>query len=842
MEKGTLWKWLILVAALAFSLVIVTPPAEKIRLGLDLQGGTSFIVQIDEEQVRQDLQSGPETLTPEQIEAEVARVLEGAQMRTLEVIRNRVDNLGIEEPVIFPGQGNRIVVQLPGVDEQKRQTAKENIQSAAFLEFRLVHEDSVDLVDQLFEKRLVPEGYRIVDMGREQYYEKDKNFPDGQRDENYRERLARFNVPDAGHEFMLERNDVEGRVLYRPAFVKRRRELTGEFLEDASVDFQSLGQPMVKIRFDAKGARKFARITGDYAPGGARNPNPNQYRQLAIVLDDTLYSAPRINEAIFGGKAQITGSFTLAEANYLSNILRAGSLPAPVEIVEERFVSPSLGEDSIRSGVRAAAYGGIAVVVFMAIYYLSCGVIADVALILNMLLLPLGMIITSGFLGIFVREGARSTIIQLPVLTLPGIAGIALTIGMAVDANILIFERIREESATGKRLWSAITAGYDRAFVTILDSNITTLLTGVILFIFGSGPIRGFAVTLNAGILVSMFTALVVTRLLFRALVSATGMKQIKMLSVVREPKFDFIGKRKVVIAASLLIIVASWALLVTRGIKNPANVFGVDFTGGAAVTFTYRDKVPVEDIRAALAEGGLGEAHLQYQEQVETGGLSYFTVKTSSGVGQETRPADVAKDIVTSKFGTSGFTAISEDEVGPQVGRELKKQALWSIVLALVGMILYISWRFEFGFAIGALAALGHDVLFTVGIFCLMGRQINLPIVAAILTIVGYSINDTIVIFDRIREDLRIVRNLTFKDICNVSVNQTLSRTVLTAFTTLIMVGMLLIFGGGAVYDFALTLFIGIIVGTYSSIFVATPVVLAWYRGRRPEFSATTK
>jgi SecD/SecF fusion protein len=841
MDKQSLWKWLILVLMLVGSVAVFYPPGEKVRLGLDLKGGSSFTVKIDTERVRQEILSRTPDMPDEEVRAEVAKTLQGAQGRALEVIRNRVDNLGIAEPIIYPGKDNRIIIQLPGISEDKRAEAEKSLMSLAFLEFRLVHEKSDELVEALFDDNKAPEGYRIASIDGKPYYKRDPAIPDSARDRAFLDRLGRFEIPGPDYEFLLEKEERESQVVFTPHFVKRRRELSGDFLKDASVDYRNFGEPIVKLEFDSKGARRFARVTADYAPGGARNPNPDQFQRLAIVLDGTLYSAPVIREAIHGGKAEISGRFTLQEATFLSNILRAGSLPAPVKIVEKRFVAPSLGSDSIRSGVRAAVLGGLGVVLFMAAYYLLSGLVADMALVLNIILLPLGMVVTAGFLGVLVRESSGGPV-RLPVLTLPGIAGIVLTIGMAVDANVLIFERIREESAAGKRLWSAITAGYDRAFVTIMDANITTLLTGIILFIFGSGPIRGFSVTLCAGILVSMFTALVVTKLIFGLIAAHTDKVSLKMLSIIGKTAVDFVGKRKLAALVSVALIVVSWGWMGYRGAQDVGNVLGVDFTGGASVTFSFDRKVPVAELRDALAGAGAGEVHIQYQQAMDSADDTALLIKTGeSGTGAEP-PVEIVKRTLTTRFADAAFAVTQEDEVGAQIGQELKARAVWSIVLALVGIIIYISWRFEFGFALGAIVALAHDVLVTVGIYVLCGRQISLPVVAALLTIVGYSVNDTIVVFDRIREDLRLSRALSFRDICNLSINQTLGRTLLTSLTTLITLVMLLVFGGGAIFDFALTLFVGVLVGTYSSIFMATPVVLLWHRDRRPDFATVKK
>jgi len=856
MDKHALWKWLILLLLVVGSLVVVWPPLDKtdeegnvirsgkIRLGLDLKGGTSFTVKIDEEAVEEEVRSRAEEMSDAEARREVAKILEGSQERALEVLRNRIDTLGISEPNIYPGKDRRIIIQLPGINEQKREEAERSIKSLAFLEFRMVHDKNDELVMELFDAGKAPQGFRIARVGGEDVYRRDKSFPDREMDRDYYERRKRFEVPGPDYEFLLQREETENQFVYRPYFVKRRAELTGDYLKDAAVDFHAMGQPVVQLEFDSRGAKRFGLVTADYAPGGARNPDPNNFRQLAIVLDGRLYSAPVIREAIYGGSAEISGSFSLAEANFLANILRAGSLPAPVEIVEKRFVAPSLGTDSIQSGLRAIAYGGIAVLAFMLIYYLISGVIANLALILNMILLPLGMIVAGGFLSIFARDASGGGPIRLPVLTLPGIAGILLTIGMAVDANVLIFERVREESKVGKRLWTAIVAGYDRAFVTILDANLTTLLTGIILFIFGSGPIRGFAVTLCAGILVSMFTALVVTKLFFGLIAQKSSAKALKMLSIVKETKVDFVGKRHIAAVVSVALIVASWGFMVYRGVQNPSAIFGVDFTGGSSVTLTFDQahRVATEDLRAALDNAGVQDPNIQYQREMEQGGDEYLQVKAAEDAESEGKATDLIARTLTAAFPESAFRVAQEDEVGAQIGAELKRRAVWSIVLALLGIIVYLSWRFEFGFAVGAIVALAHDVLVTVGVYTLFGRQLSLPIVAALLTIVGYSVNDTIVVFDRIREDLRLTRNQNFLDICNLSINQTLSRTLLTSLTTLLVIVMLLVFGGGAINDFALALCIGVLVGTYSSVFVATPVVLAWHRGRKPDLGAKGK
>ncbi|MBT3191790.1 MAG: protein translocase subunit SecD [Verrucomicrobia bacterium] len=839
MDKHAWWKWLLLVAMLGLSLSRVMPFEEKVRFGLDLKGGISFVVNVDEAKIEKDIRE--DAKPGDNIEALLADALKDSLERSIEVLRNRLDRIGIEEPSIVK-KADRIEIQLPGIGEDKREEAEAMILSVGFLEFRMVHERSRDLAADLLAEGKAPRGYDIVTVEGQPYYIPNDEVPDAERGEAFLAERGKFEIPSPSYEFLLEAVEIQKQVVYRPHFVNTHPVLRSRDLKNSKLQQGNLGQNAVGLEFTVKGAKRFADVTEKYCIGGTLNPDGE--RSLAIVIDGTLYSAPRINEPIFGGNAQITGSFDIAEATRLVNVLRSGALPTRVKIVEKRYVAPSLGKDSIDSGLKSIFIGGICVVVFMAGYYLLCGIVADVALVLNMLLLPLGMIIAAGFLSM--GKGVGGGAIALPVLTLPGVAGILLTIGMAVDANVLIFERIREERGTGKKLWTAIQAGYDRAFVTIMDANVTTLMVGIILFIFGSGPIRGFAVTLCGGIIISMFTALVITKLIFSLIATRTPLKSLKMLSIVKKTSVNFVGMRRFASMVSIAVIAVSCGLLVVRTIQTPGQVFGVDFTGGASTTFSFNAQengvpVPMEQLRAALADAGVLKPTIQYQKELDSAVETSLQVKTGTDLIGEEKQADVVERTLVATFPDVGFDVVQEDEVGSQIGDELKKSAVWAIVWALVGIIIYISWRFEFGFALGAIVALVHDVLVTVGIFSATGHQISLPIIAALLTIVGYSVNDTIVVFDRIREDLRLLRKPSFKEICNLSINQTLSRTLLTSFTTLITVVMLLVFGGGAIFDFALALCIGVLVGTYSSIFVATPVVLLWYRDKKPDFAVNS-
>ncbi len=834
-DKNALWKWLLLLVLVMASVWTVYPLQDKVRLGLDLKGGTSFTVQIDEEAITTQIRDEFKEMKEEQILERVPAKTKEAQERALEVIRNRVDGMGIAEPIIYPEKHNRIVVQLPGVDAKKRDEAARAIQSAAFLEFRMVHEKNRELIDKLFDRGVAPDGFKLASVSdggaSRNYYKRDKTaVKDEQMDAAFRQKLGQFNAPH-GCEFMLEKEKAGGQEVFTPYFVERRAQLTGDTVKRAAVDFQTLGQAVVSLEFNAKGTRQFRTATTDYAPGGAKNPNPQMGRLMAIVLDGTLYSAPVIREAIHGGRAEISGSFTAQEAGFLANILKAGSLPAPVSIVEKRTVDPTLGRDSISSGVKASLLGIIAIFILMGGYYLVPGLIANTTLALNIILLPLGMVLTAGVLGLFARDARGGGAIALPVLTLPGIAGIALSIGMAVDANVLIFERMREELRAKKGLVATISAGFTRAFTAIFDSNITTIITAFILFVMGSGPVRGYSVTLIAGLIVSLFTAVVVSRMIFNAIATRTsGTAVLRMFSVIKQTNFDFMKPWKAALSLSMIVIVVSWGVMIYHGTKDANSVFGVDFTGGSAQTFSFTQKQDIETVREALAAEGIKDPTIQYQADMQ-GGKELLQIKVGS-VEQGQKVAQV----LAAKFAGAGYQVMQSDEVGPQVGSELKRKATWAMGLSLIAMIIYIWFRFELGFGMGAVAALFHDVLVTAGVCHLLGVQMSMTMMAALLTIVGYSVNDTIVIFDRIREDLRMVRGKTFLQVCNQSMNETLSRTILTNFLTMVTVVFLLVLGGGAIKDFSIAMFIGMISGTYSTIYIATPVVLMWYKFKTPD------
>jgi SecD/SecF fusion protein len=714
----------------------------KFRLGLDLQGGTSFLVEMD-------------TNTLGEVSHEVA--LE----RAIEVLRARVDKLGVAEPLIQPSGNNRILVQLPGLAEVDKQSARENIQKAAFLEFRLVHPES----EKLLAQNIIEPGYEILRME--------------------------------------EKSGKGKQTVVVPFLVKKKAEqgLTGKYLTRAMPSRHPVtGELEIEFELNSDGAKIFGDITRQHVN-----------ERLAIVLDGELYSAPVIKSAIEGGRGVIQGRFDIREANTLANILE-NPLEAPVRIIEERAVDPSLGKDSIRSGIRASVIGTIAVAAFMALYYLLSGLVANVALILNLFVL----------LGVMCWFDAT--------LTMPGIAGIVLTVGMAVDANVLIFERIREELAAGKSLRGALAAGYNKAFWTIFDSQLTTAISGVILIILGTGPVKGFGVSLTIGIITSMFTSLVITRLIFDFLVGKNIIKNLPMLRFVGETRIDFLKYAKPAFVASWLLILVG----IGYGIKRGNDVMGVDFAGGDALTLSFSKRVDVDKLRQTVGSLKVGDPLIQYQKDI-AGSSEHLIITTEFDSGTKVEQA------LASSFPDAKFKRVALDKVGPSVGAEILKNAIVATLLAMFGILVYVAFRYEFSFAVGATVAIVHDVLMTMGWFFLTGRELSAPMVAAILTIIGFSINDTIVIFDRIREDLKLGVRGSFKDVINIAVNQTLSRTIITSGTVLLATLSLYIFGGGVINDFAFTFLVGILTGCYSTIFIASAIVLWWSKGERPRVGAAS-
>ncbi|MEW6075253.1 MAG: protein translocase subunit SecD [Candidatus Omnitrophota bacterium] len=670
--------------------------------------------------------------------------------RALEVVRNRIDEFGVREPSIQKQGVDEIVVQLPGITD--RQRAIDLIGQTALLEFKLVETDSTKL----------------------------KSALDG-------------NVPE-GYELKYTQEDSE------PVLLEKKSVLTGEAVANASVQFSqsAFNQPIVALRFNTKGAKAFAEVTA-----------ANIGRRLAIVLDGKVKSAPRIKEAIPSGEGIITGRFTVEQAQDLAIVLRAGSLPAPIYIEEERTIGPLLGQDSISKGIKASLIGSALVLVFMASYYLIAGLVADIALVLNLLMILGGL----GMLPVLF-PGISAT------LTLPGIAGIVLSLGMAVDANVLINERIREEIAMGRNLALAIHNGYSRAFSAIFDSNLTTLIAAFLLFQFGTGPIRGFAVTLTIGIIASMFTAIVVTRTILELLLQFGLLKSLPMCKIMKETKFDFIGKRKIFYALSLIVILVGLFSFLSKG----KQAYGIDFAGGQLQEYSFKNPPSIDTVRLIMKDLNLADASIQqFRENPRV-----LLIRTAQDKSQ------VMLEKLHESFPQEEIQVLRIEHVGPVAGRHLKNKAIYALVWSLVGILGYVALRFKhFNFAAAGVIALFHDVLIALGFLALTNRQIDLLSITAFLTIAGYSINDTIVIYDRVRENSRLLRKKSLYELINISVNQTLSRTILTSGVTLLVVVAIMCYGGEVLSNFAFTLFVGFISGVYSTVYIASPLVLAW-QGRK--------
>jgi SecD/SecF fusion protein len=723
----------LVVVAVALSVTMIYPPDKKIALGLDIKGGTSFLIR---------LIGGDKDITPQTLE------------QAVEVIRKRVDYFGAAEPIISPVGKDRILVQIPGLSAERIEEARQQLSRVAKLEFRIVYPDG---------------GQRLqaIDAGTEV-------TPPDYKIEVYKPHA------DPG------KKPVEERLL-----VKKKADLGGEHVTEAHAGYGNEGWE-VSLNFDSEGASTFGKITEAHVN-----------HRFAVVLDGVIQSAPNIKEPIYGGSARISGKFGEQEARNLASVLE-NPLQTPVSIEEERSVSPTLGLDSIRASIAAGLLGLAITLVCVVFYYRFVGVIACLALLINIVLLV----------------GAFQLIPGGVVLTLPGIAGIILTIGLAVDASVLIYERLREELALGKSLKIAMQAAYQKAFSSIFDANVTTLITATILFWKATGPVRGFAISLTIGILASLFTALIVGRNVFGWFVETNRVKKVSMLHLISSQHINFLGKGFLACMCSLALIIAGATSFYVRGEKN----FGVDFRGGDLLTMSSPKVIDIGQVRHALTPMNLSDASIQESAQ---GGKYYITVRTP------VRTSDAVEAELMKSMPDSQFKIEGAERVGALVGGELARNSLIALCLGILGILIFVTFRFELSFAVGAIVALLHDVIITVGVFSLLHRELTLTMVGAVLTIAGYSINDTIVVYDRIREGLASGKRGTIEQIMNDSINQTLSRTILTSTVTLIPILCLFFLGGSVLRDFALAIIIGVVVGTYSSIFIASPIVLWWTRAR---------
>ncbi len=715
--------------------------AGKLHLGLDLQGGTEFVVSFDKDQI------------PENQTADVVRD------QILEILRNRLDKSGVTEPEVKSITDTDISIRMPSVDEGDKTGIRSTIKEAAKLQFFLVAQNNETLVSA---------------------YNADQNFqnPAG---------IIR-------KEIIEERNGEEvSEVIFleqTPAPVR------GEDIKSAFATVNEFGRWSISMSFNDRGTAAFADVT-----------SANIGRRLAIMLDDTVYSAPTINTAITGGSAEITGSFTYEDARRLAGVISSGNLPVSIDITSEFGTEPKLGVDAIRSGVRAGIVGLAVVFVFMIFYYRFCGLVADIALAVNTVLVLGSMALTSA------------------TITMPGIAGMVLTVGMAVDANVLIFERIREELNKGKNLPTAVANGFNRAFSAIFDSNLTTIITCIFLYKFGSGAVQGFAVTLAFGVVSSMFTALFMSHAIMDLFVHNNWLKSISMyeFKVFKNLNIDFCKLMK-----PALCICAAFILLGIVGFCVRINtVFGVDFKGGTQIAYSCDGKDPdVAEVRAYLANKGYDSVNVGYKR-----GQSGNTELEIVVPQLKQTPADFSAEL-DKAFPDCKLTQGIIYQVGPSVGSKFRNDSIRAAIFSFLAIVVYLAFRFELMYGVAAVAALIHDVIVAGGIFIVFFQgQLSLTVIAALMTIIGYSINDTIVIFDRIRETQQLRKDLTYSQLINEALNSTLSRTTLTTLTTLFVTICLVCFGGGVIFDFAIVMLFGLLAGIFSTLFMSTAIVRHWHK-----------
>ena len=812
----------------------------------------------------------------------LAAEVEDAISRSFNILRSRIDRFGVTQPNIQRLEtAGRILVELPGIKEPER--ARKLLQSTAKLEFWETYEynqlfqafesansylrSTVAPIEEVTEK-IASENNQSVEQSTEDLEEStlladvladDSLFTDsannsglsfeefaaenplyavlypnvnqqtGQLNEGpvvgiaaikdtaqvnaylNDKAIIKFFPVDVEFSYTVKPFDIDGKFVQLVALKSNRggkAAMEGDVVTDANEAFgQFSSTAEVSMAMNAEGAKQWKRLTAD-----------NIGKSIAIVLDDYVYSYPTVQAEIAGGRSSITGDFTLDEAKDLANILKSGKLPAPARIIEEAIVGPSLGEEAISSGMSSFILALILVLIYITFYYGGAGLTANTALLVNIFFI----------FGVLSSLGA--------VLTLPGIAGIILTIGMSIDANVLIYERIREEIKNGKGLKLAITDGYNSAYSSIIDANVTTLLTGIILYTFGTGPIKGFATTLVIGILTSLFAAIFITRLIISSRL-AKG-KSISFSTKLTQGAFqniniNFIKKRKRFYIFSAVIILLGIGSLFTKGLN-----YGVDFVGGRTYVVRFVETVDNESLRSALADVFVDDNGLSYSPQVKTfGNDNQVKITTSFMIeSNEITTDQIVESKLSEGLSTTGFDyeIMSSQKVGPTIADDIKDAALWSIIFSLIVIFLYILIRFRrWQFSLGAVVAVFHDVLIVLSIFSVFygllpfSLEIDQAFIAAILTIIGYSLNDTVVVFDRVREYINMNRKKEVREVINGALNSTLSRTINTSLTTFFVLLIIFIFGGEVIRGFMFALMVGVLVGTYSSLFIASPIML---------------
>jgi SecD/SecF fusion protein len=756
----------------------------KVRFGLDLAGGVSVTFRAKAQQL-----SGNEYERTSQMD------------KAREIIGKRVDSLGVAEPIIRVKGTDAIEVQMPGVSTKDNPDIISTIGKPALLEF-----STVNRTVSPRETSVAPVGY---------------------------------------HMMVEEREDPKtGQIQEIPYFIKNIPDMTGKGIERASAVIGSYGEYMVTMSFNSKGKQQFADITTRMAK---ENEATGTVGQLAIILDGQLKSAPTVREPITGGSAQITGNFTQREAENLASVL-SNPLEVGLEVAEQNEVGSTLAEGAKTASFQAAVIGSLLVIGFMVVYYWGSGVVAVISVAFNMLLTLAGMCYVGA------------------TITLPGVAALVLTVGMAVDSNILILERVREELRLGKSRVTALKIGYDKALATIVDSNLTTMVTSLLLMWLGTGPVKGFGLTLTLGILGTLFCALIFSRFIMEFLVEKNLLRRLLGFELFHKSNIQFMNYRWPAFIGSWSIVALGMVCVVIYW----NSMFGVDFTGGDEVTMSVKkdlsiadvtkfSQMSVSDIRAlagkvpasdkslrdsyaaVLAKEGFGEVNAAFLTIIGTEETS-LKLQTRPEMGLAYADA-VAKAYPDAGLGVTGIT-----HIGPSVGAEVARSATISLVLALLGIGLYVALRFEWGYGIGAVVSTAHDGLMTVGLYVFLGNvcgigsgQFTSSMIASILMVLGYSINDTIVVFDRIREELKLNPTMHLKDVIHLAINRTLSRTILTSLTTLFATLALFIFAAGVVVDYSLVFLIGILTGTYSSIFIASPIFFWYHKGERREVEAHT-
>ena len=830
--------------------------------------------------------------------AEVEKVLreevDGAINNSFNVLRTRIDRFGVVQPNIQKlDQPGRILIELPGVKEPER--VRKLLQGTANLEFWETYEcaevlpwlsqidaewarlnaaetevaeektedaqaqeavEATNAVDSLVANLDVPQADSLADNSANlEAYKKAHplfyilNPSVNQAGQAYRgpvigtvhytdtakvnemlhSAIAQQVLPRTLRFYWTVKAIDEAGALYQLIALKAQRDgrasLEGDVITDANADFSQMSAyANVSMEMNAEGAKAWARITKE-----------NVGKSIAIVLDGYVYSFPTVQNEIQGGRSQITGNFTVEEAKDLANTLKSGKMPAPARIIQEDIVGPSLGQESINAGLISFAIAFVLILLYMIFYYgLIPGLVADIALLCNVFFL----------MGILASFGS--------VLTLPGIAGIVLTMGTAVDANVLIFERIREEMKAGKNMRKAVVDGYKGAISAIVDANVTSLLTGIVLAVFGTGPIKGFAVTYIIGIITSFLTAVFLARLILDRYVNKQDAKELQFTTNItknwfQNTAFNFVGARKIAYVCSGIVLLAGIIGLVTPGLNR-----GIDFTGGRNYVVRFDQKVSTEAIRSAMEDG------LKAQFPEEAFGLNVITIGSDNQVRISTNVAiqnteedldPVIEDVIyasTKQFLKNEVTAeeflstqlndevgiMSSQKVGPSIADDIKQAAVWAILFALIIIALYIFLRFRnFSFSVGALVSLAHDTLIIMGIYALCWKfmpfsmEVDQSFIAAILTVIGYSINDTVVIFDRIREYRTLYPKRDRAENVNLALNATLSRTFSTSMSTFVVLFAIFCFGGASIRGFVFALLLGVIIGTYSSLFIASPI-----------------